>query len=619
MFKIFIDSAKYILFWMLVFTLQRILFFTNFYERFSSISLEEKLLLFIKGLRLDLSMSGYFLLVIVLILIAQLIFTQRVYLFNKIVNTYTIVLICIVILFGLIDLGIYHEWGTKLNSRAIEFLILSPGEAIASSSSSPIGFNALLLITQLLLFIPIYLKFFKFKFIKEFNYIPRIFSNLIIASLSVLMMRGGTQLAPINQSAAYFSKKTLVNHASLNTEWNLMHSVLENHFSNENPYVFLKEKQAKQIIDSLYKSNPDSSTKILNNERPNIVFIILESFTSDVVEHFGGDKGVSPNLSRMAKEGISFKNIYASGDRTDKGMIAILSAFPSQAVRTIIQQPDKFEKLPSMPKSLEKQGYTNSFFYGGESEFSNFKSYLIAAGIDDIVDKNNFSSEQMNSKWGAHDGFLFERVLKDLDQKKEPFFSVVLTLSSHEPFEIPVPSKFTKKDLPSKFRKAAHYTDQCLANFIQQAKKANWYKNTLFVIVADHGHRLPREYKTAYDVLKFRIPMVFYGDVIKDEYKHLVVDKIGSQTDIAHTLLSQLNITDSSYFWSKDLFNKSSKNFAFYSYDNGLGWVDEHNRYTMDNITKELTSRKNYSKKWDDKMLNGKAYMQMVFTQYLNY
>ncbi len=604
---------------MILFTVQRSLFFVTYYDRLSKFSFEEKSLLFIKGLRLDLSMSGYFLFISILVLIVQLVFTHKTRLFDRVINTFTVIIVIIVVVFGLIDIGIYNEWGTKLNSRAIEFLILSPGEAIASSSSSPIGITSMLLIVQLLIFIPLYYKFFKYSFQKEFNYIPRIFSILILASVAVLMMRGGTQLSPINQSAAYFSKNTIINHASLNTEWNLMHSVIENHFSNENPYVFLKKEKAEAIVDSLYTYKVDSLTSMLKTNRPNIVFIILESFTSDVVEYFGGDKGVSPNLSRLAKEGISFTNMYASGDRTDKGMIAILSAFPSQAVRTIIQQPDKFEKLPSLPKTLEKYGYSSSFFYGGESEFSNFKSYLVSAGIDDIVDKNNFSKEQMNSKWGAHDGFLFDKVLENISNKKEPFLSVILTLSSHEPFEIPAPSTYNKKDLPSKFRKAAHYTDQCLNDFIAKAKKESWYKNTLFVIVADHGHRLPREYKTAYDVLKFRIPMVLYGDVIKDEYQHKQITKVGSQTDIAKTLLNQLNINDSSYKWSKDLFNKNAKSFAFYTYDNGLGWVDDDNRYTMDNITKELTSRRNYTKNTDEKMMNGKAYMQLVFSEYLAY
>jgi phosphoglycerol transferase MdoB-like AlkP superfamily enzyme len=432
------------------------------------------------------------------------------------------------------------------------------------------------------------------------------------------MMRGGLQLAPINQSAVYFSKYSIINHASLNTEWNLMHSVIENHFSNENPYVFMESTKADQLVDSLYSNTPEDSVQILNTTRPNVVYIILESFTSDVVEHFGGEKDVCPNLNRMAQEGLSFTNIYASGDRTDKGMIAVLSSFPTQAVRTIIQQPDKFEKLPSLTKTLSNLGYTTSFFYGGESEFANFKSYLVSSGIEKIVDKRDFESSQMNSKWGAHDGFLFDKALTDLSKQKEPFISILLTLSSHEPFEIPVPSPYKGDDLPSKFRKAAHYTDQCIADFMEGAKKQAWYKNTLFIIVADHGHRLPKEYEKAYDIRKFRIPLIMYGDVINKNYLHRNITKVGSQTDINKTLLTQMQVSDTAFVWSSDLLN-SKPGFAFYTYDNGIGWVDDKQWLTMDNFTKSITSKGGDSTLEQQRLKVGKAYMQRVFSRYLLY
>ncbi len=604
---------------MIVFFIQRSIFFISYFDRLQEYSFQENLLIFIKGLRLDLSMSGYFLLFSFVLLILHLVLSKYTRIFDKIIQVYTIILLVIVLLLGLIDIGIYQEWGTKLNSRAIEFLILSPGEALASSSSSPILLQSILFIVELTLLLFIYNKYFKYQFDRLFYFVPRFLSIVLLLALSVIMIRGGLQLAPINQSAVYFSQHSIVNHASLNTEWNLMHSVIENHFSNDNPYRFLDESVAKSKVDSLYTCEVDSNISILKNTRPNIVFIVLESYTSDVVEHFGGEVGVAPNLSKLAKEGISFKNIYASGDRTDKGLIAILSAFPSQAVRTIIQQPDKFEKLPSITKVLRQKGYNTSFYYGGESEFANFKSYLITAGVEEIIDKNSFDKSQMNSKWGAHDGFLFTKVLEEFKQKKSPFTSVVLTLSSHEPFEIPVASPYIGNDLPSQFRKAAHYTDQCLKDFFDKAKKEAWYKNTLFVIVADHGHRLPKEYNTAYELKKFRIPLLFYGDVIKDEYKGIAINTIGSQTDIASTLLNQLNLKSVEFNWSKNLFNKNCSNFAFYSYDNGIGWVDEHNAYTMDNITQLNTSRINMDDKYDESMMNGKAYMQMVFSTYLSY
>lgn len=609
---------KYILFWMIVFTIQRLLFFIFHFKQIQEATVSEQLWLFIKGLRLDLSMTGYFLLVPILLFVLHLFIPKKSIVLSKAIAVYTYILLIIILLFGIIDLSIYKEWGSKLNSRAVEFLILSPGEALASSTSSPILLSSILFIVQVVVFIILYRKLFSFEFDPKQHLFLKIICVPIYAFIAIMMLRGGLQLAPINQSAVYFSKHSIINHASLNTEWNLMHSVIENHFSNENPYLFMDEKEATHMVDTLYSRDVLDTVNILTTKKPNIVFIILESFTSDVVEHFGGEKDVCPNLSKLAMEGISFTNIYASGDRTDKGMIAILSGFPTQAVRTIIQQPDKFEKLPAIPKTLSNHGYSSSFFYGGESEFANFKSYLVAAGIEKIIDKNDFSSNQMNSKWGAHDGFMFDKVLTDLPKYKQPFFSVALTLSSHEPFEIPVSSPYNGDDLPSKFRKAAHYTDQCIADFFKKAKKEVWYKNTLFVIVADHGHRLPKEYEKAYDVRKFRIPLLFYGDVIKKEYRHQIITKIGSQTDISLTLFNQLGIKDSTYSWSSDLLSNTG-GFAFYTYDNGIGWVDEHEKITMDNVTQNITSREGDTINEANRVKLGKAYMQKVFGQYLSY
>lgn len=603
---------------MIIFTIQRLLFFIFHFHQIQEAPFTEQLWIFVKGLRLDASMSGYFLLIPILLLILQLFAPKKSAAFDKFITIYTYILLVIVLLFGIIDLSIYKEWGAKLNSRAIEFLLFSPGEALASSTSSPIYLSAFIFITQLSVFILIYRKYFRFEFDPKLHFLLKLLSIPLYAFIAVLMMRGGLQLAPINQSAVYFSKYSIINHASLNTEWNLMHSVIENHFSNENPYVFMESAESELLVDSLYADTPTDTIQLLNTSRPNIVYIILESFTSDVVEHFGGEKDVCPNLNRIAQEGLSFTNIYASGDRTDKGMIAVLSSFPTQAVRTIIQQPDKFEKLPSIPRTLSTLGYTTSFFYGGESEFANFKSYLVSSGIEKIVDKRDFESSQMNSKWGAHDGFLFDKVLTDLPKQKEPFISILLTLSSHEPFEIPVPSPYKGDDLPSKFRKAAHYTDQCIADFFTEAKKQAWYKNTLFIIVADHGHRLPKEYEKAYDVRKFRIPLIMYGDVINKNYLHTNIKKVGSQTDINKTLLTQMHVNDSAYIWSSDLLN-NKPGFAFYTYDNGIGWVDEKQWLTMDNVTKNITSKGGDSTLEQKRLTLGKAYMQQVFAKYLAY
>lgn len=622
MFKALKPFLRLLLFWIAFFFIQRLIFVIFHASKFKGIGSTEILWTFIKGIRLDLSVTGYLMALPLLFLLITVLFRRTAGVFNSVIRVYNLILVSLIIVIGAIDLNIYTEWGTKINSRAIEFLVLSPGEALASSSSSPIALS--LTIIALNAFAAFYAlrKWVKFGYNTSDTQVWKLLALYpVLAFILVIFLRGGLQLAPINQSAAYFSSKPILNHSSVNTEWNLLHSFIENHFSNENPYRYMEEQEAAQTVDVLYTMPGNTTPDLLSTNRPNVVLIILESFTSDVVAAFGGDQEVSPFLSEIAANGIRFEHLYASGDRTDKGMIAIMSGFPTQAVRTIIQQPDKFEKLPSLPERFNKLGYHTSFYYGGELEFANFKSYLLSTGIQKLTDKRDFRPEQMNSKWGAHDGFVLDRLLNDLNTEKEPFFASMLTLSSHEPFEVPIKSRFKGTSLPDQFRKAANYTDICIGEFFAKARREPWFKNTLFVIVADHGHRLPKEYEHAYEPGKFRIPMVFYGDVIKDEYQHTSVSLTGSQTDIAATLLQQLGESSDEFKWSKDLLGKNTKPFAFYSYDNGFGWVEYPHTLSFDNVSRQITSADaGISDSTRLRMENqGKAYMQRVFETYLAY
>lgn len=614
------NFLKLFLFWIASFLIHRMVFVIYHVTTTNQSKLSDYWRIFWNSIPLDLSMAAYFVAIPLVLFFLTLFLSKTNQILNFCypkINYFFIVLISII---DTIDLHIYTEWGTKVNSRAIDFLINSPSEALASSASSPLLLAISLFILQLMLLLWIYQKYINSKF-EKINFK---FSQLLVIPgytlILILLLRGGTQLAPINQSAAYFSNNSLYNHAAVNTEWNLMASILQNNINAKNPYQFVSDSVAKNEILGLYPStNDESSNQILTIPKPNIVLVILESFTSDVVGAFGGEANVCPSLSKIANDGIAFDSIYASGDRTDKGLIAILSAFPSQAVRSIIHQPDKFEKLASLPQSLKVNGYEPFFIYGGESEFANFKSYLLSSGINHIVDRNDFESSQMNSKWGAHDGYLFDKLNKELETKKQPFFAITLTLSSHEPFEIPIASSFKGEDLPQLFRKSANYTDQCIEKFMQAAKKEKWYNQTLFVFVADHGHRLPKAYRTAYDFRKFRIPLIFAGDVIKPEFKGKRIHMLGSQTDLAATILSQLKIEHQQFNWSKDLLNKDSKPFAFYSYDNGFGWVNPAQTIVQDNINKQIIFNSQPNLNSEENLRKGQSYMQKVFEQYLAY
>jgi phosphoglycerol transferase MdoB-like AlkP superfamily enzyme len=533
---------------------------------------------------------------------------------------YVLFFVLIFSIITIFNLNLYREWGSKINYRALDLAFNSTKEAVASGSSSPILLSLSILIIFILVAAFLAQKLLDFKIKDHFEPLWKKASiTITMLALLFLAIRGGWQLSPINQSMAYFSNETVLNHAAVNTEWNLIHDILSNKYGKDNPYQYYPREEAQKILNEIYKKPTESSPILLNSERPNVVLIILESYTAELVGILGGEKGVTPNTDRLASEGILFEDIYASAGRTDKGVLASISAFPAQAIRSVMKQNNKQEKLPGIAQEFEKQSYSTSFYYGGESEFFNMKSYVLSHGYQKLVDQHSFQSKDMNSKWGAYDDKVFTKLLADMDNSKQPFFSTILTLTNHEPFEIPVERKYKGENVNDQFRSTMFYTDSCLGAYLNDAKKKSWYKNTLFVIIADHGHRLPNDL-TEFEARKYRIPLIFYGDVIKPEFKGLKISKTGSQTDLVATLLNQVKIDASRYTWSKDLLNPSTPGFAFFNWDNGFGFATKEQVISFDNVGKNIILRKNKANpKLDNELLRyGQAHMQEVFQQYLD-
>ncbi|MDQ4140204.1 MAG: LTA synthase family protein, partial [Bacteroidota bacterium] len=322
---------------------------------------------------------------------------------------------------------------------------------------------------------------------------------------------------------------------------------------------------------------------------------------------------VTPNLDQLAQEGMLFTNIYASGDRSEKGLVALLSGYPVQTTTSIIKLPRKTEHLPHLNKVLKANGYQTSYYYGGELAFANIKSYLLNAGYERLVSKFDFPSKTYNSKWGVHDHVLLNRWISDLKTEKQPFFSTLFTLSSHEPYDIPIPAKFAGTDEATKFKNSMYYTDNAIGNFIKEAKKQPWWNNTLIVVAADHGHRFPGD-DPNFKPSKFRIPFLLTGGALRQAFPP--VSTIGTQTDIVPTLLQQLHLPAGQFKWGKDLLNPASKPFAFYVFHDGFGFVTPSGSITIDNISKQIISK---DPNVPNQQLNyGKAYMELSFEDYLN-
>jgi phosphoglycerol transferase MdoB-like AlkP superfamily enzyme len=620
MFKSLIFFARFFIFWLFFFALDKFIFFFVFHKNLREIPLGEKLATFYHALRLDLSMAAY-LAVLPILSFLFWYFKSKNPVNLRWITVYNRVLIVLFSFLSIVNFNVYREWGAKLNYKVFALAFESPAEAMASSSSSPV------LLSFLIMAIMVYISFYmesrlikkQITFVKTALPLKAIVALLVIG-FNFLLIRGGLGVAPNSQSMAYFSKYEILNHASLNTEWNLISSMLASKKTNKNPYIYGDPQQAEQTLRKLYEVEKDTSINILSTQRPNIVIFLLESFTADLTKSLGNEPDITPVFDSLVNDGVLFTNIYAAGNRTDKGILGTLTGFPTLGTGSIVKWPEKMQKIPAISQSLANENYNTSFYYGGESEFDNYKAFILGHSYQKLIDKNNFDQMDMNSKWGAYDGLVFSKQLSDINNVKQPFFSTILSLTNHEPFEVPGKAKFGKANNIAKFKSTAFYTDSCIGAYMTEAKKQEWYKKTLFIFIADHGHKLPKDKFEIYQPQRYHIPMLFYGDVLKKDYKGKKINKLGSQQDLAATLLAQLNLPHQNFLYSKNLFNPYTKNFAFYTWDNGLGYLSDQHQVSYDHIGKMILHNSDPSDTIEtEKHVNlGKAYLQAIYQQFIN-
>lgn len=555
-------------FWLVFFTVFRITFLLYHHAPFGQLGWGPSLSSVFHGWYMDASMCGYFLIIPLLLWLAKDVFSPGRW--RKIISTYTLVLVFISSLMLTADLEIFTQWGHRIDAAILPYLRF-PKEAIASSAAAP--FRILFTIFGLGFIIPAMLwAAFHIPLLRKSearNGLGR-FWTLAAVPFLILVLRGGFQLAPMNQSSVYFSTERALNQAAENGLWVFMHSVLQQ--SDEDfdqsyaPYPSGEVEAEKEIF---WPPTSDSSQIKLKPEKPNIILIVWESLTAKVVGHLGGAFPSTPTLDSLSRHGITFQNLFANGDRSDKGLVSLLSAMPALGKRSIMFEPNLTAGLPFLPQDLRKNGWQTKYLYGGDLGFANMKSYMLQAGFQEIIGDADFPKSQQNSKWGAHDGALFQKHLDLAKPSKEPFFHCIFTLSSHEPFEVPGVINQPGEPMDSLFCRSHRYTDRCLHDWLQQAKKASWWKNTLVIVVADHGHAAPGKSPEGAPE-KYHIPMVWFGPALGGQT--LQYQGFANQTDLAATLLSALHIKPEQPFpFSRNLLSGRSDFSALYSFRNGMG------------------------------------------------
>ena len=593
----------YALFWFAFFIVAKVIFLVYHFENTASLTFGEIVSVFLHGSKMDFSSTGYILLIPGLLL-AFVSYFGRAHTFTM--HIYTFIILMYTSFITIVDIELYRHWGFKLDTTPLMYL------GSEAAGSGDFWTTILLTLFWLLLFVGCYWIYLKKVSPKNFSFgkfsWPQPLVFLFLTACMILPIRGSLGVAPMNVGFVYFSKdKPFANHAAVNTFWNLNYS-LNKMSTTMYSESYHDRKSSELIFKSLYTAHKGTTTNLLDVEKPNVLIVILESFTSKMIEPLGGMEGITPNINQLMKEGVLFTNIFSSGDRTDKGIVSVLNGYPAQTKTSIIKFPNKVTNLPFLNTYFTDNGYHTQFSYGYDINYANFKSYLNIAGFDGITDKSNFPAELGTSKWGVDDHYVFDKVLEELDTMPTPFFEVMMTLSSHEPFDVPMETAIEGEDEESQFLNSAYYTDKSFGEFIQKAKQSTWWDNTLIIAIADHGSRHPNN-NPIYHPDRFKVPMFWLGGALA--VADTTIATYGNQTDLANTLLGQFDAENPEFQYSNNLLSDSAQSFSVYLYNDGFGYFNENTEVIYDNVGDSYVRGED-----SPHSQHGKAYLQTIYSDF---
>ena len=377
----------------------------------------------------------------------------------------------------------------------------------------------------------------------------------VILGLGVVAGRGGLQMKPLRIITATTYTTSQNSALVLNT-----------------PFTILKTLKKKEISGKKYFTSPEEVLAHFNNRqqpnssvaarwsKPNVVIIILESFSSEYTGFFGGGKSYTPFLDSLAGQGWSFQNAYANGKRSIEAMPSILASLPALTDDAFITTRYGSNRINSLPGLLAEMGYSTSFFHGGHNGTMGFDSFAGAAGIKQYFGKNEYTGPSAeDGGWGIYDEEFLQFFAGKLATFKQPFFSAVFTLSSHHPYTVPsrYEGKFQEGELP--VLKTIGYADFALQRFFEAAKKQPWYRNTLFVLTADHTAQPMGRY-FGNKVGNYDVPLIFYypGDPAFKGVSYVVAQ----QTDIMPTVLHLVGYNKPFVSYGNSVFDANHTHFA---------------------------------------------------------
>lgn len=553
----------------------------------------------VHGLTLDLSTALYFMSVPFLTA-AVSVWWKREAVLTAVLRGYFVLISIAFALAFVADTSLYPFWHYKLDATCLQYLD-TPGDAAASVSTGYLlGRLAALIAVAAAIFMG-YHKAMTQKggissrpnsavLVTTFgdfgDHIRRFWSNetyrrltqtagfILLVPLMVIGIRGGLDESTTNVGQVYYSQNPFLNHSAVNPVFSFLAS-FENTANDAKGYAFYSQAEMEQMTHGLYDSGTVAGDTLLNTRRPNVVVILLESCGSMFLD-------VMPHLRQTAAEGIDFTNCYGNSYRTDRGTVCALSGYMSFPTMSVMKMSNKVGSLPSIARSLKREGYSTDYLYGGDINFTKMKGYLISTGFERLHWKQDYTQEeQATSKWGVRDDITFKTLSKLVRQHDDgkPFLIGYSTLSSHEPWDVPV-SKYKERQY-----NGFSYVDDCIGTFLDDMKQSALWDNLLIVFMPDHSSDF-NEY-TEQHPDRNRIPMIWTGGAVRGPRK---LEQICNQSDFAATLLGQMGLSHADFRFSRDVTSRDYRYpFAIHMFNNGVSMVDSTGFMLYDLTTECIT------------------------------
>ena len=535
------------------------------------------------GQSLDLSTALYFLILPFLGTLVSMWYAGR-WLFRILQGYYMLIAIAFALAF-VADTSLYPFWAFKLDASCLQYLE-TPNEAAASVSVAYLIWRFTALVVAAVIIYKGYAH--ALRSLQNAHRQPRTLKTVLIGLTSLLMMvpvmvigiRGGFDESTTNIGQVYYSQNQFLNHAAVNPVFSFLAS-LEKTASNNEHYNYMSDEACEQIISRLYNTESVGTDTLLNTPTPNIIVILMESLGGEFTE-LSGRKDITPNLNQLAAEGVYFTNCYANSWRTDRGTLCTYSGYPSFPNTSVMKMPAKSRTLPCIARSLrdEKQ-YNTHYLYGGDINFTNMRSYLISGGFDQLTWKADFpAADQKSAEWGVRDDITFGTLFKMATTLPSPYLIGYSSLSSHEPWDVPI------KHFDDEILNAFYYLDQCIGDFVSKLRRTAAWKNTLIVLLPDHGINY-KQYDEQHP-LRNRIPMIWIGGAVK---AHRRIDTICNQTDLPATLLAQLGLSHNDYTFSRDVLSRTYTHpVAMHTFTEGFSMVDSTGLTVFDLNSQRVTT-----------------------------